>query len=32
LGGITLLLSSVFAVAALYYKWIRQRYTLKEIG
>ncbi len=32
LGGITLILSSVFAVAALYYKWIRQRYTLKEIG
>lgn len=32
LGGITIMLGSVFAVAALYYRWIRQTYTLKELG
>jgi MFS transporter, DHA3 family, macrolide efflux protein len=32
LGGITLILGSIFALAALYYRWIRQTYTLKEIG
>ncbi|MBN2870988.1 MAG: MFS transporter [Campylobacterales bacterium] len=29
---ITLILGSVFVLAALYYRWIRRRYTLKEIG
>lgn len=32
LGVITLILGSVFVLAALYYGWIRRRYTLKEIG
>ncbi len=32
LEGVTLVLGCAFAVAALYYRWIRQRYALKEIG
>ena len=32
LGMITTLLGSVFALAALYYRWIRQTYVLKDIG
>lgn len=32
LGMITLILGAVFAVAALYYGWIRRMYELKEIG
>jgi len=32
LGMITTLLGSVFALAALYYRWIRQTYILKDIG
>ena len=32
LGMITALLGSVFALAALYYRWIRKSYVLKDIG
>jgi MFS family permease len=32
LGMITLVLGSVFVVAALYYGWVRRTYELKEIG
>lgn len=32
LGVIAFILGSAFAVAALYYKWIRSNYSLKEIG
>lgn len=32
LGMITLVLGSVFVIAALYYGWVRRTYELKEIG